>query len=143
MSGKKSYEYRDLTHAANRLRELKVQKDILKEDLSEVNKEIEHLELKWLPKYFDDNEIEKVTVEDVGTIFLRGDLFVSMTPNETPELEPPFYDWAREHIPDLIKPYIHPNALKTWAKETLEGGRPIPSNLLKATFFQRANLRRK
>lgn len=140
---KVEYQYENLQSAAARLRELKDNKDKVESDLKQINSEISYLELNYLPEYFENNEIEKITLEEIGTIYIRGDLYVSMSPAELLGDEAPFYDWARDNVPDLVTQYIHPARLKSWAKESLEQGRPIPTNMLKTTMFQRATLRRK
>lgn len=143
MSDKKIYEYKDVPEAAKRWRELRDLKDALEEQLSAVNNEIGFIDKVYMPKEFENQEIEKITIEGAGTIYLQGDVYVSMTPAEDKEFEAPFYDWAREKAPELIVPYIHPARLKSWTKEVLEKGLPYPSNMLKVTPFTKAVLRRK
>jgi len=119
---------------AKRMRQLMDEKADLEARLKSVNGELEPLRKKELPKLMSDAEIEKITVAGAGTLYLKPDLFVSMAKSDAEgdgegEVEPPFYDWARQHAPDLIVEYIHPARLKAWAKEKLEAMEPLPNSL--------------
>lgn len=142
MSDIKTYEYSNITEAAQRFRALRDDKDALEESIKEVNRELSFLQDRYFPKILEDREIEKVSFDGVGTIYTKQEIFVSMVAGEKGD-EAPFYDWARENEPTIITPYIHPARLKAWAKERLEMGLNVPDNMLKATLFPRAILRRK
>ncbi len=130
-----------LSQAVQRLRVLKDSKEDLENQLKVINKEARELQERVIPRLMEDGEIEKLTVEKAGTVYIKQELYVSMTKAEGEEA--PFYDWARTHAPDLIVEYIHPARLKAWAKETLEEGKPLPDNTLKATFVPTATLLRR
>ena len=130
-----------LAELVQRLRYLKDEKDSLEAALKEINKESRELQERVLPKLLEDAEIEKLTIAGAGTVYIKQELYVSMT--KTEEGEAPFYGWARDNAPDLIVDYIHPARLKSWAKEMLEVGKPIPDNTLKATFVPTATLLRR
>jgi hypothetical protein len=136
-----------ITEAVKRLRALKDQKDDLEEQLKAINKEAREIQEKLLPRLMSDAEMESFKVTGAGTCYIKQELYVSMAKGEgggkDEDVEPPFYDWARQHAPDLIKPYIHPARLKSWAKEMLENGQPLPDNTLKASFVPTATLLRR
>jgi len=128
---------------AKRMRWLMDEKDRLEADLKAINGELEPLRKFELPKLMSDAEIEKITVAGAGTLYTKADIFASMIKDELfPLAEAPFYAWARHNAPDLITPYIHPARLKSWAKEKLEGGNPLP-NSIHATIVLNAALLRK
>jgi hypothetical protein len=129
-----------IVQKAKRMRWLMDEKDRLEAELKSVNGELEPLRKFELPKLLSDAEIEKITVAGAGTLYTKPDVFVSMVKDESGE--PPFYAWARQHASDLIVPYIHPARLKSWAKEKLEGGEPLP-NSINATIVTNATLLRK
>jgi hypothetical protein len=131
-----------VTELVQRLRVLKDEKERLENCLREVNREARELQERTLPRLMEDGEIEKMTVIGAGTIYIKQDLFVSMAKDEDGE-EAPFYDWARTHAPDLIADYIHPARLKSWAKECLENGKPLPDNMIRASFVPMATLLRR
>lgn len=133
-----------IVRSVKRMRELMDEKDRLEEALKAVNGELEPLRKQHLPKMMSDAEIDKIAVAGAGTLYLKPDLFVSMAKaGETDATqEPPFYDWARHNAPDIVVEYIHPARLKSWAKEKLENGEPLP-NSLNATPVVNATLLRK
>lgn len=143
--GETSERHPKITDLVKRLRELKDQKDDLEEKLKAINKEAKEIQEKKLPKLMGDAEIESWKVTGAGTCYIKQELYVSMSKpdQESEDAEPPFYDWARQNAPDLIKEFIHPARLKSWAKERLENGQPIPDNTLKATFVPTATLLRR
>lgn len=137
-----------MTTLVKELRALKDKKDALEEELKAINKRAKQIQERELPKLMSDAELESFKVTGAGTCYVKQELFVSMLKgegvgDEEDALEPPFYDWARQHAPDLIKPYIHPARLKSWAKECLENGVALPDNMLKATFVPTATLLRR
>lgn len=132
-----------LTEAVKRLRSLKDRKEALEEELKQVNKEAKYLQERIIPKIMEDAEIEKATIEGAGTIYIKQELFVSMSPASDEDAEAPFYGWARENAPDIIKPYIHPGRLKSFCKERLENGLALPDNMIKATFVPTGTLLRR
>ncbi len=120
------------------------QKEAVEDELSAINKELKEIKERILPRIMEDAEITQYRVAGAGTISIRQELFVSMTAaGDDPEGERPFYEWAREHAPDLIKPYIHPGRLKSYCKESLENGVALPDNMIKATFVPTATLLRR
>jgi hypothetical protein len=137
-----------VTALVKELRGLKDEKDRLEADLKAVNKRAKQIQERELPNLMTEAELESFKVTGAGTCYIKQELYVSMTKgegvgDEEDALEPPFYDWARQNAPDLIKPYIHPARLKSWAKECLENGVALPDNMLKATFIPTATLLRK
>jgi len=131
-----------ITEAVQRLRALKDEKDRLEAQLTHINKEARELQERVLPRLLEDAEIEKLTIAGAGTIYVKQELYVSMTKSEGGD-EAPFYDWARNNAPDLVVDYIHPARLKSWTKEMLEQGKEIPNNTLKVTFVPTATLLRR
>jgi hypothetical protein len=128
---------------AKRMRWLMDEKDRLEAQLKLVNGELEPLRKFELPKLMGDAEIEKITVAGAGTLYTKADVFASMIKDEAdPAAEAPFYDWARANAPNLVTDYIHPARLKSWAKEKLEAGEPLP-NSINATIVLNATLLRK
>lgn len=134
-----------LAEAVQRLRYLKDKKQEFEEKLTRINIESKELQERVIPRFLEDAEIEKAKVEGAGTIYVKQELFVSLTQpgGEDGEVEPPFYDWARSNAPDLIKPYIHPARLKAYCKERLENGMALPDNMIKASFVPTAKLLRR
>lgn len=124
---------------ARRFRELKDRKETLESELKECQAEITLLEKEVIPQKMDENEIEKFTVEGVGTIFTQMKVYASV-PKER-EME--FHAWLRdEGHGDMIRDYVFPGTLSSFAKEQLEQGVELPE-FIKATKIETAMLRRK
>lgn len=128
-----------LTAMAHDLYRLKAEKDRLEEELKSVNKQITKLSDTDIPEYMDENEIEKISVEGVGTLFLTTKIYA----NVKSENKEAFYDWLRETGNGaLVQEYVFPASLKAFAKEQLGEGKPLPE-ILDARLYQSATLRRK
>lgn len=131
-----------IAKAAQRLRILKDKKEDLETQLKAVNKEARYLQEVTLPKLLEDAELEKATIDGAGTVYIKQELYVSMSKDEDSS-EAPFYDWARTHAPDLVVEFIHPARLKAFCKESLENGVALPDNMIKTSFIPTATLLRK
>lgn len=129
----------ELTSMVHDLRELKDRKEALEEKLKQINKGIRDLAEQRIPEYMNENEIEKFTVEGVGTCFLTTKVYA----NVKSEDKDAFFDWLRENgNGDLIKESVHPSTLNAFAKEQLTEGKALP-DVLTARLYPTATLRRK
>lgn len=123
---------------ARDLRAKKDRKEVLEAELKELNKGIRELAEQRIPTYMDDNEIEKLSVEGVGTIFLTTKVYANVKAEDREK----FFTWLRENgNGDLIKEVVHPQTLNAFAKEQLGNGVSLP-DVLDARLYPTANLRR-
>lgn len=123
---------------AREFAELKERKERLSDELSECEAELKKISTELLPQAMDDNEIEKFTVEGVGTIYTQMKVYAYVKK----ENEAKFHNWLRENgHGDLIKEYVFPATLSSFAKEQLEGGVELP-DFLPAAKVETAMLRR-
>lgn len=128
----------NITELAKKLSELKIKKDKLEVELKTVNLEIQKVASNELPKAMEDQEIDKFSVDGIGTIYLRNDFFANVLASDRENL----HNWLRETgNEDLIKDYIFPQTLKAFAKECLENGKSLP-DFIKTTFVPTATIRR-
>src|SRR3954470_17888978 len=112
-----------LTQLAQRFRELKDRKETLEGELKELDQELKVLSTESLPQCMDENEIEKFSVDGVGTIFTQMKVYAYVKK----ENEEKFHDWLRENgHGDLIRAYVFPATLSSFAKEQLEAGVELP-----------------
>ena len=83
----------------------------------------------------EDMEQDKISIKDIGTIYLTADVHVSADGD--------VIQWFKNNgHKDLVKETIHPGTLKAWTKEQLETGGKLPAEL-KVHQFMKAILRRK
>lgn len=128
-----------LTGLARRFRELKDRKDSLNNELKELGEELKKIETELLPQAMEENEIEKFTVDGVGSIYTQMKVYAYITK----ENEPLFHAWLRDQgHGELIKEYVFPATLSAFAKEQLEQGNDLP-DWFKAAKVETAMLRRK
>lgn len=128
-----------LTSQAHRLRELKDRKESLTAELKEVDEELKTLTTETLPQTMDTEEIDKFTVDGVGTVYTQIKVYAYVKK----ENEETFHAWLRDQgHGDLIKPYVFPGTLSSFAKEQMEQGVELP-DFISATKVETAMLRRK
>jgi hypothetical protein len=128
-----------LTQLAQEFRTLKDRKESLEGELKEVDEALKKLTTETLPKCMDDSEVEKFTVEGVGTIFTQIKVYAYVKK----ENEEKFHEWLRENgHGDLIKSYVFPATLSSFAKEQLEAGAELP-DFMPAAKIETAMLRRR
>lgn len=128
-----------LTALAKRLRELKDRKDVLAEGLKAVEAEIKDVAEVKLPAAMDDNEVERFTIEGVGSVYQQVKVYAYVKKDDTEK----FHTWLRESgHGDLIRDYVFPQTLSSFAKELIEEGGEVP-DFINAAKVPTAILRRK
>jgi hypothetical protein len=128
-----------LVQYAHDLRALKTQKEELEGQLKTVNAQLTELTTKTIPEALQDQEVPRLTVDGVGTLYLQTEVY-AFVPAEQRDA---FYDWLRMNgHGDLIKDTVHPGTLKAWAKEQLSEGIALPDELVKATLVPTARLKK-
>jgi hypothetical protein len=128
-----------LTQHAQRYRELYDRKESLEGELKDVSAELQLLKTDVLPKVMDENEIEKFTTEGVGTIYTQ----MKVNAYVKKEDEEKFHAWLREGgNGDLIRDYVFPGTLSSFAKEQIENGVELP-DFISVAKIETAMLRRK
>lgn len=128
-----------LTSMVHDLRDLKDRKDVLELELKEVNKRIRALSEQEIPEYMDENEIDKISIDGVGTVFLKTKVYANVKADDLNG----FFEWLRDNgNGDIIKETVHPSTLNAFAKEQLSEGKELP-DMLSARLYPTAQLRRK
>ena len=112
-----------LIEAAKELGALRDQKEELEARLKEINKAKTELETQKLPKMMEDAEVEKMTIEGVGTLYTQAGVYASVLAADR-EMA---YDWLRENgHGDIVKETVHHQSLTAWVKEMLGDGNEVP-----------------
>jgi len=128
-----------MTELAKEFAELRDRKDGLEAALKNTNKLLKHLRETTIPEYMDDNDIDKITIEGVGTVFTQTKMYASVNAGDREAL----YEALRKSgDEDLIKDWVFPATLTAWAKEQTENGLPVPE-MVKTALIETAMLRRK
>ncbi len=127
-----------LATLVRQFRELRDRKDELKALVTDNNKALKDLAEAILPEYMEENEIDKITIEGAGTVYVKQELYASVLASDREAL----YEWLRETgNEDLVKDWVFPATLTAFCKEQLENGKPVPE-MVKATKIPTAILRR-
>lgn len=128
-----------LTNLARRFRELKDRKESLNAELKELGEELKKIEVELLPQAMDENDIEKFTVEGVGTVYTQVKVYAYVKVEDQQQ----FFGWLREEGHDpLIKESVAPGTLNKFVQDQLEEGVDLPE-FIHATKIDTAMLRRK
>jgi uncharacterized protein (DUF342 family) len=128
-----------LTVMAHELRELKDRKQAISEEQKTINKRLKILTETEMPEYMEEQEIDKVTIDGVGTIYVQ----VQVYSNVKAEDRPAFYEWLKETgNEDMITEWVFPQSVNSFCKEQLENGKPVP-DMVSAHKVPTAMLRRK
>ena len=140
MSGTLDKQDNPIISAAKEFKTLKEKIDALKDEATELQKEYDRLRFQLLPDLMVDSELEKLTVTDVGTLYLTDDVRAAVvTENKDDALT-----WLDDQgYGDLVKPNIAAASLKALIKDRLEKGEALPQELFKVDVFTRAALRKK
>ena len=128
-----------MTVMGQELRELKDRKEALATEEKDINKRLKVLTEVELPEYMEEQEIKKITIDGVGTIYVQQQLHTSVKAEDRPA----FHAWLRETgNEDMIKEYVFPQSVKAFFKDELENGKPVP-DMVSAHKVPTAMLRKK
>jgi len=113
----------EIIEAAKHLRALKDKKAELEEALKEVNKEKERLETKTLPDMMEAQEIDKMTIDGVGTLYTQAGVYAYIYASDRDMA----FDWFKRHgHEDIVKEQIHFKTLTSWVKDQMSQGQEVP-----------------
>ena len=118
---------------------LKSQKDLLEEQLTQLNKRIEILARQEIPEAMDNAGIHNVNFEGIGRVSLRSDVFASIAADNKEAA----YDWLEATgRGSLVKPTVNASSLRAAIKAWIQDGETIPEDLFKVTPYTQATLTR-
>lgn len=127
-----------VVNLAQEMKRLKAEIDELGDRKTQLQKEYDQIRFSKLPDAMDEDGIDQIRIEGVGTVYLTDDINVSVTDKDN------FYNWlGSEGFGDLIKPYIFPQSVKAFVKEQLAEGNELPEGFVKVSAFTRAAIRSK
>lgn len=108
---------------ATELAELKNEKELLGNQEKVINIRIEHLTRVLLPEAMDEDGVSNISIDGVGRITLRGEVFASIRADNREAA----YEWLRDTgRGSLISETVNASTLKAAVKEWLKQGEEIP-----------------
>lgn len=112
-----------LNQYATLLKALSTTASALEERVKQIKLQKDDLESNIIPKLMERAEIEKVSFQGLGTLYLRTEPKCSVLVEDKPK----FFAWLKENgHEDILKEDVHHQTLNSWAKEILEAGSPVP-----------------
>lgn len=102
--------------------------------LAEAEAQVSHLKtvrdiirFEVIPSTMDDQGIQSVNIKGVGTLYLSGEVLVSVKQAMGPDLQ----DWLRDHgFGDLISEVVNSSTLAAFVREQMKAGHEVPEHLL-------------
>lgn len=108
---------------ATELAELKNEKELLGNQEKAINLRIEHLTRVLLPEAMDEDGVSNISIDGVGRVTLRGEVFASIRADNREAA----YEWLRDTgRGSLISETVNASTLKAAVKEWLKQGEEIP-----------------
>tara|TARA_S200002703_G_scaffold160031_1_gene176212 strand:+ start:2873 stop:3280 length:408 start_codon:yes stop_codon:yes gene_type:complete len=123
----------ELTKLAKRQKELKGDIDVLESKLKELRAEYDGIRKRDLPQLLEEQGIEGVKLEGIGTLSLTDDLYANVPASQRGHLN----EWLTEQgESDLIVPTVHSSTLKAFIKGRIEQGQSLPpDDVVKVTPY--------
>lgn len=127
----------DTIDAIKGMNRLKTIKESMEARMKSVNFLYDFFRLELIPTKFEDEGIERISVDGVGRVSLTGDMYVSVFKGKKEE----FYEFLRDiGKGDLITESVNPSTLKAVVKQMISNGDELPDDLVKVTPFTRASI---
>lgn len=124
---------------AREMKKLLVEKENLTFAMNICQKRLDEIRLTELPEAMENAGFEKMTIADVGTVYIRADLYASIPA----AVKDDAWTWLIENgHRDLISTTINGSTFKAWCKEQIKLGEQLPDNLFKVTPYTMAVLTR-
>jgi hypothetical protein len=117
---------------AKEMRRLQVEKDNHNFSLSILQKRLDEIRLGELPEAMDEAGINSLSIDGVGRVSTRADLYASI-PADFKQMA---WQWLIANgYENLITQTINASTFKAWAKEQLKAGEELPEELFKITPY--------
>lgn len=118
-----------------KMHEIRMQKDALEDQASELGKHHRYLSEVLIPMRFDADGIKILKIDGVGRCNLQSDMQVSVKAGSKDEAWTFLRDTGRG---DLIQPQVNASSLKASCKKALLAGEPFPEELFNINPITRA-----
>jgi hypothetical protein len=124
---------------ARAMKAAQTDKEEMEERMTRLNTMIDMLRFELIPTKMDEEGIDKITIDGVGTLYTSVDVNASI-PADSKHAA---YQWLDEHgFGNLVTPTVNSSTLKAFCKEQLKKGTELPSELFKVTPFTRAAIKK-
>ena len=118
---------------AKEMKELRAQIDALDDTKKPLVKRYDAIRFADLPTAIEEAGVSKMSIRDVGTVFLRTDVNAKILDKERAK------EWMVENgYGDLITEMVNGSTLKAWARERLIEGEELPTDLFSIKPYEYA-----
>lgn len=125
---RKNYEGGTIPDLAEQMRFWQTKKAEAEEDLKIINANLDVLRFEAIPNRMDGDGIEKIRLDGVGTISLRGELFLSVKDKDH------MFEWLQDNnFGSLIQPTVNSSTLKAFVKGRIAKGEEYGAEFLNVT----------
>ena len=95
---------------------------------------------RYVPEAMENEGITKISIAGVGTVYLQGDMYVSMNSAKKEEA----YKWLDDNgNGDLIKPVVNSSSLSALIKKMIGDGFEVPADLINIQPYTKAVIKSK
>lgn len=106
---------------------LRADKDRVEEELKQINEEFDLIRFEMVPDAMEEEGIERVRYEGIGTVYLRSGLRASINPQRRDEA----FVWLDDNgHGDLVKPTVNAQSLAAAVGKIVADGTVIPTGLI-------------
>lgn len=132
----KAFERLSYKKLALKFRELREQLEANKAESKRLNDMFDALTLKVIPDKMMEDDVRTMTIQDVGRIELRPNMWTSTKDSLA------LQDWLKEHdLEQLIVPSVNGSTLKATIKELQDAGEELPpEEIVSITPYIRATV---
>lgn len=129
------YKGKSLQDLAKRMVVLRDEKDKIDEELSLVNEDLDLIRFELIPQLMDDEGVERVRYDEIGTLYIRSGLRASLNGQRRQDA----IQWLDDHgHGDLVKPTVNAQSLAAAIAAMIRKGTEVPPELINVHPFSQA-----
>lgn len=127
----------DLRGQCLAMKNLQARKDVLEDELSEINKELDRIRVAVIPPMMESLGVRTATFEGLGRVQLAADIYASTREGQKSAA----MQWLRDcGYADMITETYNASSLKALFRRQLAEGADIPEDIFNVTPFVRASI---
>lgn len=127
----------DLRMACLEMQNLQKSKDLLEEQLSDINKKLDYMRTRTIPDLMTELDLRNATFEGLGRVQLASDVYASTREGRKMDA----MVWLRDAgYADMITETYNASSLKALFRRMIADGVEIPDDIFSVTPFVRASI---
>lgn len=119
------------------MKNLQARKEALESELSQVNKDLDHMRVNVIPPIMESLGVRTATFEGLGRVQLAADIYASTREGKKADA----MQWLRDcGYADMIQESYNASSLKALFRRQIAEGADIPDDIFNVTPFIRASI---